>query len=260
MDPSRPFDPHVADPEPVAPTHAAMCDAKPAARSNSFDRAVRMVVVGCALGALPSASLLAAKPPEPASNEVQASKAPKVPDELAQGLRLGEAMVAMYGAYDSLRGGVVWTAAGLSGDHAWRNGSPFLVRPHAARRFTEGSRERVLLVTHTLDIDGGRIVPAGESCHACAVLVGMALFERRFGGAWQPIAISQGAARAGSWGAMPQAAIEGNFSAPALRIDDAYMAQGQVSEWTTIVRYRDGAFKEELVSRRVKRAGETRLR
>jgi hypothetical protein len=79
----------------------------------------------------------------------------------------------------------------------------------------------------------------------------MALFERRSGGEWRPIAISQGAVRAGSWGAMPHAKIVGNFWAPALRIDDGYMAQGKVSQWSAIVRYRDGKFTEEMVSRQV---------
>jgi hypothetical protein len=49
---------------------------------------------------------------------------------------------------------------------------------------------------------------------------------------------------------MPQAEIVGNFAAPALRIDDGYMAQGQMSEWTTIVRYSKGQFRPRIVSTR----------
>jgi hypothetical protein len=169
-------------------------------------------------------------------------------------------MVSLYGTFDTGLGGIVWRAGGLTGSHAGRNGTTVFVKPYAARLFTEGPRDRVLLVTQTLDIDSGRIVAPGDSCHACSVLVGMALFERKSGGPWTPIAVSKGVVSAGSWGAMPQAAIVGNFTAPALRIDDAYMAQGQISEWTTIVRYRDGTFKDELVSRRVTRPGETRAR
>ena len=227
-----------------------MCDGERLARTRPFGRVLRMAAIASAFGALPPAPLLAAPPGEPPRDVAHAVKASTVPDELAEGLSLRVAMVAMFGAYDSVLGGVLWTAAGLTGDPAWRNGSPLFVRPHAVRRFTEGRRERVLLVTHTLDLDGGRIVPPGASCHACSVLVGMALFERKSGDGWRPIAISQGATRAGSWGAMPQAEIVGNFAAPALRIDDGYMAQGQMSEWTTIVRYSKGQFRPRIVSTR----------
>jgi hypothetical protein len=221
------------------------------ASARALGRVLRLVAIASALVALPTAALHAAPPGEPSGNAARAGKSDAVSGELAPGLSLGAAMVAMFGSYDHGLGGVMWTAAGLTGDQAWQNGSLFFVRPHASRRFKDGSRERVLLVTHTLDIDSGRIVQPGDSCHACAVLVGMALFERRSGGEWRPIAISQSAARAGSWGAMPHAKIVGNFWAPALRIDDGHMAQGQVSDWTAIVRYRAGGFKEEVVLRRV---------
>lgn len=215
-----------------------------------FGRAARVAVAlfaALAIGVMPVG---AASPTggQRKTQPVRANTRSEVPSRLAEGLTLAEAMASVFGKYDRDLGGSFWRAEGLTGDAVVINGEEKFVQPHSTQRFLLRGRERVLLVTNTLDIEDGRIIRPGESCHACAVLVGMILFERGPGEGWRLVSANRAATRAGSWGRMPRATIIGSFAAPALRIEDGFMAQGQISEWTTIVRYSDGQFRPRIVS------------
>jgi hypothetical protein len=172
------------------------------------------------------------------------------PSKIADGLTMTEAMTTAYGTFDPVAGGSYWKPEGLADDLEGFNGQLVLAKPQSTRRFVRGDRERVLLVTNTLYIEDGRIVSPGDGCHACPVLVGLFLFERKAGGPWRVEAGDRSATSAGSWGRMPRATITGSFDAPALKIEDGYMAQGQISEWTVLVRYAEGRFHRRMVSLR----------
>lgn len=182
------------------------------------------------------------------SDATVAHESQSVPAQLADGLSLSSAMNHLYKSYDAARGGTLWVAEGLTGELGDANGDTMFVKPFRAARFTDGERERVLLVTHTLGVEGGKVIEAGSGCHACGSIVGMFMFERAHAGTWSVLAADHAVTRAGAWGRMAPAEVVGDFNAPGLQIEDSYTAQGQTFSSTSLARYEDGGFRVSVVS------------
>lgn len=136
-----------------------------------------------------------------------------------------EAMELVYGLYDRDIECSKWICKvtdypGIKGKRN-RSGHAF-TRPAGQFTIKDGKGGQILLLTETLNRESG----GWENCHACAPILGAALFTEA-GGAWFVESVKKDIAQIGAWGNLPPSTLIAiGPSTWGLRFDYGYTAQG----------------------------------
>lgn len=141
----------------------------------------------------------------------------------------------LYGSYDEIRQGVWWTVKGSptsDGNVTGKNGSKVFVKQYLLKTYEEGNVKKAILVTNSLEVgENGEPEKAGDGCHACGSIVGVALFHKQKN-IWTLVSENKAADYQGSWGGPSEISVA--FPANGgveLRVDGASMNQGISMQW-----------------------------
>ena len=155
------------------------------------------------------------------------------------------ALQLLYGNYDQSKHGVLWTIAQAPKELEDWNSKAVLVVPLRTENFTDEGVEKKVFLTNTLDIQDGKAIAAGEGCHGCTSLVGVAIFEKKYG-KWQLVSENKFLSTGMGWGFPPD--IKTNFY-PSTKelvfsISGGFMNQGVTESWSQLITFKNNTWKE----------------
>ena len=174
--------------------------------------------------------------PSPVVAQESAETKPIAPTKkyFAGDFDVGKALELVYGSYDNQKKYVKWKLTAeeiqkspIASESSGLGPGTVYTAPNFAQAFTQGGVQRYVLVTET--------VPAHYDCHACAPIIGGAVFSRQ-GDNWQLDTETKIIATMGSWGSAPKGKLTKiGPDRYGVGFDNGYMGQGVTSEWINIV-------------------------
>lgn len=153
-----------------------------------------------------------------------------------------DAMALLYGHYDARLACSKWECPPADrrafADKRTRSGHLY-TRPGGQYVLQEGPNAEILLLTETVSREGS----GWESCHACAPILGAAIFKR-IDGAWFVKSAKKDIAQIGAWGTLPPSELITIGSRTwGLRFDYDYTAQGASIGGMALLASINGEFK-----------------